>query len=87
MTKLYDLMVEARLQQPTFILGFPRETSPLSRGNEANPEMVDRFELFITGREIANGFSELNDPVDHRQRFLKQVAAREAGNEESRFHG
>ncbi len=82
LTKLFDLKVEARLQQPTFILGYPRETSPLSRGSEADPEVVDRFELFINGREMANAFSELNDPLDQRQRFEAQMAAHAAGDEE-----
>ena len=85
LAKLFDLLVEPKLFQPTFITGFPIEISPLSRRNQANPEIADRFELFIAGREIANGFSELNDPEDQRQRFLKQVAAREAGNEEAHF--
>jgi len=82
LTKLFDLKVEARLQQPTFILGYPRETSPLSRGSEADPEVVDRFELFINGREIANAFSELNDPLDQRQRFETQLSAHAAGDDE-----
>jgi lysyl-tRNA synthetase, class II len=82
LTKLFDLKVEARLQQPTFILGYPRETSPLSRQSDTDPEVVDRFELFIAGREMANAFSELNDPLDQRQRFEKQLAAHEAGDEE-----
>ncbi|MGQ9921279.1 MAG: lysine--tRNA ligase [Desulfobacca sp.] len=85
MAKLFDLHVEPKLSQPTFITGFPIEISPLSRRNEHDPEVADRFELFIAGREIANGFSELNDPEDQRQRFLKQVAARDAGNEEAHF--
>lgn len=85
MAKLFDLRVEPKLIQPTFITGFPIEISPLSRRNQHDPEVADRFELFIAGREIANGFSELNDPEDQRQRFLKQVAAREAGNEEAHF--
>jgi lysyl-tRNA synthetase, class II len=85
MAKLFDLHVEPKLLQPTFITGFPIEISPLSRRNQANPEIADRFELFIAGKEIANGFSELNDPEDQRQRFLKQVAAREAGNDEAHF--
>ena len=85
MAKLFDLHVEPRLFQPTFITGFPIEISPLSRRNQNNPEIADRFELFIAGKEIANGFSELNDPEDQRQRFLKQVAAREAGNDEAHF--
>jgi len=82
LTKLFDLKVEARLQQPTFILGYPRETSPLSRQSDADPEVVDRFELFIAGREMANAFSELNDPLDQRQRFEAQLAAHAAGDEE-----
>ncbi|MBM4272999.1 MAG: lysine--tRNA ligase [Deltaproteobacteria bacterium] len=83
LTKLFDLTVEAELQQPTFILGYPLETSPLSRKSDTDPELVDRFELFITGREMANAFSELNDPDDQRERFEKQMAAREAGDEEA----
>jgi lysyl-tRNA synthetase class 2 len=82
LTKLFDLKVEARLQQPTFILGYPLETSPLSRQSAADPDVVDRFELFIAGREIANAFSELNDPMDQRQRFEAQLAAHQAGDEE-----
>jgi lysyl-tRNA synthetase class 2 len=82
LTKLFDLHVEARLIQPTFVLGYPTETSPLSRKNEDNPEVVDRFELFIAGREMANAFSELNDPDDQRQRFEQQMAAHAAGDEE-----
>ena len=82
LTKLFDLTVEPKLVQPTFILGYPLETSPLSRQSEADPEVVDRFELFIGGREMANAFSELNDPLDQRERFEQQVAARLAGDEE-----
>lgn len=83
--KLFDLHVEPKLIQPTFVIGFPLEISPLSRRNDQHPELADRFELFIAGRELANGFTELNDPEDQRERFLKQVAAREAGNEEAHF--
>jgi len=83
LTKLFDLKVEGKLMQPTFVLGYPLETSPLSRQSDADPEVVDRFELFIAGREMANAFSELNDPLDQRQRFEKQVEARLAGNEEA----
>lgn len=83
LTKLFDLKVEAQLLQPTFILGYPLETSPLSRKSDTDPEVVDRFELFIAGREMANAFSELNDPVDQRQRFEKQLAAHQAGDEEA----
>jgi len=82
LTKLFDLHVEAKLIQPSFILGYPTETSPLSRRNEENPEVVDRFELFIAGREMANAFSELNDPEDQRRRFEAQMAAHAAGDEE-----
>ncbi len=83
LTKLFDLLVELQLQQPTFILGYPLETSPLSRKSDTDPEVVDRFELFIAGREMANAFSELNDPDDQQERFEKQMAAREAGDEEA----
>jgi len=82
LTKLFDLKVEAHLQQPTFITGYPLETSPLSRCSDADPEVVDRFELFINGREMANAFSELNDPLDQRRRFEAQLAAHAAGDEE-----
>ena len=82
LTRLFDLRVEAHLSQPTFILGYPLETSPLSRKSEADPEVVDRFELFIAGRELANAFSELNDPVDQGERFARQLQAHKAGDEE-----
>jgi lysyl-tRNA synthetase, class II len=82
LTKLFDLHVEGKLLQPTFIIGYPTETSPLSRRNDDNPEVVDRFELFIAGREMANAFSELNDPDDQRGRFEAQLAAHAAGDEE-----
>jgi lysyl-tRNA synthetase class 2 len=82
-TKIFDALVEPKLIQPTFIVGYPVEVSPLSRRSERDPGLTDRFELFIAGREIANGFSELNDPADQRDRFLQQVANREAGDEEA----
>ncbi len=82
LTKLFDLLVESELQQPTFVTGYPLETSPLSRKNNNDPEVVDRFELFIAGRERANGCSELNDPVDQQGRFAQQLAAHAAGDEE-----
>lgn len=85
LTELFEETVEKKLIQPTFITQYPTEVSPLSRRNEADPEVTDRFELFIYGREIANGFSELNDPLDQKERFLKQVAAREAGDEEAMY--
>jgi lysyl-tRNA synthetase class 2 len=83
LTKLFDSLVEPRLIQPTFITGYPVEVSPLSRKNDDNPELTDRFELFIAGREIANGFSEINDPEDQYNRFLMQVRQRDEGNSEA----
>lgn len=83
LTKLFDALVEPHLVQPTFVTGYPVEVSPLSRRNETEPELTDRFELFIAGYEIANGFSELNDPEDQKQRFLEQVADRKAGDAEA----
>lgn len=81
--KLFDLEVEPRLVQPHFIYHYPTEISPLSRRNEQNPEVTDRFELFIAGREMANAFSELNDPVDQRLRFEMQVKEKQAGDDEA----
>ncbi len=83
LTKLFDTLVEPKLIQPTFITGYPVEVSPLSRKNDDNPELTDRFELFIAGREIANGFSEINDPEDQYNRFLSQVRQRDEGNSEA----
>jgi len=85
LTKLFDYLVEPKLIQPTYIVDYPVEVSPLSRRNDENPEIAERFELFIGGKEIANGFSELNDPDDQRERFLKQVALRDAGDQEALF--
>ncbi len=83
MTEIFELLVEQKLINPTFITQYPIEVSPLSRRNEANPEYADRFELFIYGREIANGFSELNDPEDQASRFKSQVDALHRGDEEA----
>ncbi len=85
LTKIFDLAVEPKLIQPTFITHYPIEVSPLSRRNGADPEITDRFELFMAGREIANAFSELNDPRDQRGRFEEQLKARQAGDEEAHF--
>jgi len=85
LTRLFDHLVEPQLIKPTFITGYPTEVSPLSRRNDNNPDITDRFELFIGGKEIANAFTELNDPVDQRQRFEYQMALREAGDEEAQF--
>ncbi len=83
LTKLFDILVEPALIQPTFITGYPVEVSPLSRKSDSNPDFTDRFELFIAGKEIANGFSELNDPEDQYERFLQQAAQRDEGDEEA----
>lgn len=82
-TVLFEETVEHQLIQPTFITEYPAEVSPLARRNDQNPEVTDRFELFIGGREIANGFSELNDPEDQAERFLEQVKAKDAGDDEA----
>ena len=80
---LFEETVESQLIQPTFVLGYPIEVSPLSRRNNENPDIADRFELFIGGKEIANGFCELNDPDDQAQRFKDQVEAKNAGDKEA----
>ena len=82
-TKIFDALVEPQLIQPTFITHYPVEVSPLSRRSDSDPEVTERFELFIAGREIANGFSELNDPEDQRGRFQQQVDDRAAGDAEA----
>jgi len=81
--KLFDIFVEPKLIEPHFIYHYPTEISPLSRRNTEDPTITDRFELFIAGREIANAFSELNDPVDQRLRFEEQVREKEAGDDEA----
>ncbi|HYX90791.1 MAG TPA: lysine--tRNA ligase [Myxococcaceae bacterium] len=80
---LFEEHVEHRLVHPTFITQFPIAVSPLARRNDSHPEMADRFELFVAGREIANGFSELNDPLDQKERFLAQLEAKQRGQQET----
>ncbi len=82
-TEIFEEVVEAKLLNPTFITHYPTEVSPLSRRNDDDPDVTDRFELFVGGREIANGFSELNDAEDQAERFLSQVAEKEAGDDEA----
>jgi lysyl-tRNA synthetase class 2 len=83
--KLFDILVEPKLIQPTFVVDYPVEISPLARRSHSDREMTERFELFAGGHEIANGFSELNDPLDQKKRFLDQLEEREEGDEEAHY--
>jgi lysyl-tRNA synthetase, class II len=83
LNEIFEETVEPNLQQPTFITHYPIEISPLARRSDDDPSLTDRFELYIAGREIANAFSELNDPLDQRERFEAQAAQRAAGDEEA----
>jgi len=84
-TEIFEEVAETKLIQPTFITNYPTEVSPLSRKSDHDPEYVDRFEFFCAGREMANAFSELNDPRDQKERFLAQVAAKAKGDEEAHY--
>jgi lysyl-tRNA synthetase class 2 len=81
--EIFEQCVEDKLLDPTFITEYPTEVSPLARRQQDNPEVTDRFELIIGGRELANGFSELNDPEDQAERFREQVAQKDAGDNEA----
>jgi lysyl-tRNA synthetase class 2 len=83
LTEIFEATVEATLVQPTFITHYPTEVSPLARANDLDPSVTDRFELFIGAKEMANGFSELNDPEDQAERFLSQARAKDAGDDEA----
>ena len=83
MALCYDENVEATLMQPTFITDYPVEISPLAKRKPSDPRLTERFECFIYGRELCNAFSELNDPIDQKERFERQVALRAAGDEEA----
>jgi len=84
--QLFEETTEAELWDPTYIIDYPTEVSPLARRSDKNPDVTERFELFIVGREIANGFSELNDPEDQASRFLEQMKAKDAGDEEAMYY-
>ncbi|PKF60204.1 lysine--tRNA ligase [Psychromonas sp. psych-6C06] len=86
LTEIFEETAEHKLMQPTFITAYPAEVSPLARRNDEDPSITDRFEFFVGGRELANGFSELNDAQDQAQRFMDQVAQKESGDDEAMFY-
>jgi lysyl-tRNA synthetase class 2 len=83
LTEIFEKTVEGKLMEPTFITDYPTEVSPLARCSDQHPQVTDRFEFFLAGREVGNGFSELNDPEDQAARFRAQVAAKDAGDDEA----
>jgi len=86
LAEIFEETVEHKLMQPTFVTAYPAEISPLARRNDEDPSITDRFEFFVGGRELANGFSELNDAQDQAQRFLDQVAQKDAGDDEAMYY-
>ena len=86
LAEIFEETVEHKLMQPTFVTAYPAEISPLARRNDEDPSITDRFEFFVGGRELANGFSELNDSQDQAQRFMDQVAQKDAGDDEAMFY-
>jgi lysyl-tRNA synthetase class 2 len=84
--EIFEKTAEHRLTQPTFVYAYPAEVSPLARRSDTDPFLTDRFEFFVGGREIANGFSELNDAEDQAERFREQVARKSGGDEEAMFY-
>ena len=82
-SEIFEKVAEPKFFNPTFVTHYPTDVSPLSRKNALDPSVTDRFELLVAGREIANAFSEINDPIDQRERFEQQVKEREAGDEEA----
>jgi lysyl-tRNA synthetase class 2 len=83
--ELFSALVEPHLEGPVFVVDYPRELSPLAKPRRSDPSVVERFELYVLGREIANAFSELNDPIDQRERFEAQARLRQAGDEEAQM--